>query len=113
MSEPGTGTLTNAMQVKQVSLANFRNYAEASVPVSAGKTILIGENAQGKSNFLEALELVSTGKSSRASQDADLILWGQDRLSVEVIFERLGQEESVALSFTRQRDAKPGARSLV
>lgn len=49
-----------------------------------GKTILIGENAQGKSNFLEAMELISYGKSTRADNDAEMVLWGKQALNVQV-----------------------------
>jgi DNA replication and repair protein RecF len=94
-------TVANAMQVKQVSLTNFRNYSSQAVSLAPGKTILIGANAQGKSNFFEALELISTGRSQRATQDADLIAWGADRLAVEAEFERGGAAESIAVFFMR------------
>lgn len=72
------------MRVRKVSLKNFRNYESCEIDLSAGKTILIGENAQGKSNFLEAMELISLGKSTRADNDAEMILWGKPSLSVRV-----------------------------
>jgi DNA replication and repair protein RecF len=112
MLESGPKTLQNAMQVKTVTLSNFRNYPDVNVSVGSGKTFLIGENAQGKSNFLEAVELVSTGRSARASQDSELIRWGEPQLSVQVIFERMGVEESVEYRLARQTAARPGQRLL-
>lgn len=72
------------MRVRKVSLKNFRNYETCEIDLAPGKTILIGENAQGKSNFLEAMELISYGKSTRADNDAEMILWGKPSLSVQV-----------------------------
>ncbi|SRR5579875_1036878 len=95
----------NAIEIKLVRLRNFRNYGAAAVPVGAGKTILIGENAQGKSNFLEAIEVAGSGRSRRAAQDADLIAWGEKQMSVEVSFRRLGEDEQVFFAISRQ----PGA----
>ncbi len=62
------------MYLKNLHLRNFRNYQEQFVDFSAQKTILIGNNAQGKSNLLEAVELLSTLKTHRTSRDVDLIL---------------------------------------
>jgi DNA replication and repair protein RecF len=56
-----------------LQLANYRNYARANLTFDKGVSILVGDNAQGKSNLLEAIYLLSTLRSSRASSDADLV----------------------------------------
>jgi DNA replication and repair protein RecF len=61
----------------RLHLRNFRNYREQEIIFSAPKTILLGDNAQGKSNLLEAVELLSTLKSHRVSRDRDLVLAGE------------------------------------
>jgi DNA replication and repair protein RecF len=61
------------MYLKHLSLRQFRNYQEQIVEFTAPKTILVGSNAQGKSNLLEAIELLATLKSHRTSRDRDLI----------------------------------------
>jgi DNA replication and repair protein RecF len=63
--------------LEQLHLQNFRNYDDQFVIFDAPKTILVGANAQGKSNLLEAAELLSTLKSHRTSRDRDLILDGE------------------------------------
>jgi DNA replication and repair protein RecF len=65
------------MYLRQLHLRNFRNYCEQQVEFSAAKTILVGDNAQGKSNLLEAVELLSTLRSHRTSRDRDLIREGE------------------------------------
>ena len=61
------------MYLTHLSLRHFRNYGEQQIDFSAAKTILVGENAQGKSNLLEAVELLATLKSHRTSRDRDLV----------------------------------------
>ncbi len=61
------------MYLTHLSLKHFRNYREQQVDFSAPKTILVGENAQGKSNLLESVELLATLKSHRTSRDRDLV----------------------------------------
>lgn len=61
------------MYLTSLSLRHFRNYGEQQIDFAAPKTILVGENAQGKSNLLEAVELVATLKSHRTSRDRDLV----------------------------------------
>jgi DNA replication and repair protein RecF len=62
--------------LEQLYLQNFRNYQDQCVILGAPKTILVGANAQGKSNLLEAVELLSTLRSHRTTRDRDLILDG-------------------------------------
>lgn len=61
------------MYLKTIQLRQFRNYQEQRVDFLAPKTILVGNNAQGKSNLLEAVELLATLRSHRNSRDRDLI----------------------------------------
>ncbi|HEY9868919.1 MAG TPA: DNA replication and repair protein RecF [Candidatus Obscuribacterales bacterium] len=100
------------MRVKQIKLRNFRNYPDSVVDLAAGKTILIGANAQGKSNFLEAIEIASCGRSSRAEHDRDLIAWGQQEMSIEVLFERGGFEQTIAFRLAQRPGARKNAVSV-
>ena len=61
------------MYLTHLSLRHFRNYGEQQIDFAAAKTIVVGENAQGKSNLLEAVELLATLKSHRTSRDRDLV----------------------------------------
>jgi DNA replication and repair protein RecF len=56
-----------------LSLANYRNYGRVNVKLGRGLNLFVGDNAQGKSNLLEAIYLLSTLRSSRASSDSDLV----------------------------------------
>jgi DNA replication and repair protein RecF len=65
------------MYIKTLSLTNFRNYASQTIEAERGVVLLLGENAQGKTNVLEAIFLLATGKADRAEGDADYIAWDQ------------------------------------
>jgi len=75
------------MYLKTLHLRQFRNYRDCIVDFDAPKTILVGNNAQGKSNLLEAVELLSTLKSHRSVRDRELVLEeaavGQIRANLE------------------------------
>jgi DNA replication and repair protein RecF len=77
------------MFLKTLRLRQFRNYQEQKVAFAAPKTILVGNNAQGKSNLLEAVELLSTLKSHRANRDRELILESQPIAHIEGTLERI------------------------
>ena len=64
------------MQMQQVGLSNFRNYAELDLEPASGLNVFVGANAQGKSNLLEAIAMLGTGKSFRTSKDTDLVREG-------------------------------------
>ncbi|HEY4669869.1 MAG TPA: DNA replication/repair protein RecF [Tepidiformaceae bacterium] len=61
------------MYISDLHIANYRNYVRSSVRLDRGLNLFMGDNAQGKSNLLEAIYLLSTLRSSRASSDADLV----------------------------------------
>ncbi|MCH7718344.1 MAG: DNA replication/repair protein RecF [Chloroflexi bacterium] len=63
------------MWVRHLSLTNFRNYRRQEMTLGQGPSLLLGDNAQGKSNLVEALFLLATTRSERAQTDGELIHW--------------------------------------
>jgi DNA replication and repair protein RecF len=61
--------------LRQLTLQHFRNYSSLDVIFEPGLVVLQGDNAQGKTNLLEAIYMLATTKSSRARSDADLVSW--------------------------------------
>lgn len=86
------------MYLQSLYLKNFRNYTDQWVEFNAPKTILVGQNAQGKSNLLEAIELLATLKSHRTSRDRDLIQGGQETGLIKARLERNYVEQELALT---------------
>lgn len=90
------------MYLKTLHLRQFRNYREAKVDFDAPKTILVGNNAQGKSNLLEAVELLSTLKSHRSIRDRDLVLEHSDVGQINATLERAYGTSELALTLRSQ-----------
>lgn len=63
------------MLLKKLKLTNLRNYIDFEHKFNHLKTIIVGQNAQGKSNILEAINILATSESNRAERDNDLIYW--------------------------------------
>jgi DNA replication and repair protein RecF len=76
------------MYLKTLHLRQFRNYQDQKVAFSAAKTILVGNNAQGKSNLLEAVELLATLRSHRVARDRDLVQDGETFAQINATLER-------------------------
>lgn len=76
------------MWVRSLQLRHFRNYEELSLSFSPGLNVVYGDNAQGKTNLLESIYLLSTGKSHRTGRDAELIMAGSNLLSARAAVTR-------------------------
>ena len=90
------------MYLKNLHLRSFRNYLDRQVVFKARKTIVVGNNAQGKSNLLEAIELLATLKSHRTTRDRELILEGKDAGQIEATIERAYGIHELSITFRRQ-----------
>lgn len=64
------------MHLTHLSLTNFRNYRRLELDLAPGTSIFWGDNAQGKTNLLEAVYLLATTRSDRAGSDAEFVRWG-------------------------------------
>lgn len=74
------------MEAKSLFLENFRNIEKQKIDFSSGVNVIWGENAQGKTNILEALWICSLGKSFRASNDKELISFEKQRAHIALEF---------------------------
>lgn len=63
------------MHLQRLSLTNYRNYTRLELALPPGLSIIQGENAQGKSNLLEAITVLATSRSPRANSDTELVNW--------------------------------------
>ena len=73
------------MNLQQLYLRSFRNYGEVTVDFEPGVNLIVGDNAQGKTNLLEAISYLGTGKSFRAQKTSEMIRFGDDFADVVVI----------------------------
>lgn len=78
------------MVIKSLKLKNYRNYELLNLTFDPKTNIFYGDNAQGKTNILEALYLSGTTKSHRGTKDRDLIQFGYDESHLETVIEKNG-----------------------
>ena len=76
------------MYIESVQLKNFRNYDSLELDLAPGTNIFYGNNAQGKTNILEALYLCGTTKSHKGSRDKDMIQFGKDESHIRMMVKR-------------------------
>ena len=66
------------MQLSELTLRDFRNYEEVSLCFDAGVNLIVGRNAQGKTNLLEAISYLGSGKSFRAQKTSEMVRFGAE-----------------------------------
>lgn len=72
------------MYIKSLDLKNFRNYRSLSLELDQGTNILYGDNAQGKTNILEAIYIAGTTKSHKGSKDRELIYFDEEESHIRM-----------------------------
>lgn len=90
------------MFIKELQLVNFRNYENLYITLSKGVNVFCGDNAQGKTNILEALYFCSLGKSHRTTKDKELIQWGKDNAYVKLNVERKPLDKKIEVKIFKQ-----------
>lgn len=91
------------MYIQSLRLANYRNYENLDIQFSKGTNILYGNNAQGKTNILEALYLVATTKSHRGVRDRDLIRFGQEEGHIRSVIIKRGIDYQIDIHLRKSR----------
>ncbi|MBM7648132.1 DNA replication and repair protein RecF [Bacillus ectoiniformans] len=71
------------MHIKELSVENYRNYEMLDIQFEDKVNVIIGENAQGKTNLIEAIYVLAMAKSHRTSNDKDLIRWEADYAKIK------------------------------
>lgn len=66
------------MQLNEITLTNYRNYTQLSLDFSPKLNVFVGDNAQGKTNLLESIYVLSLTKSHRSNHEKEIIAWNQD-----------------------------------
>lgn len=91
------------MYVRHLTVADFRSYATAELPLDPGISTLVGLNGQGKTNLVEAIGYVAGLASHRVATDAPLVRFGAERAIVRAAVVRDGRETIVELEITPGR----------
>ena len=91
------------MIIKSIELKNFRNYEDLNISFDEGTTILYGDNAQGKTNILEAAYMSGTTKSHKGSKDKEMIRFGEDESHIRTVVIRGEREYQIDMHLKKNR----------
>lgn len=91
------------MIIKSLELMNFRNYEFLDLKFSEGTNILYGDNAQGKTNVLEAIYLSATTKSHKGSKDRDIIKFDSEEAHIRTYLEKQEIEYKVDVHLRKNK----------
>ncbi|MBD5445612.1 MAG: DNA replication/repair protein RecF [Lachnospiraceae bacterium] len=91
------------MIIKSLELANYRNYDFLDINFSNGTNILYGDNAQGKTNILEAIYLSSTTKSHKGTKDRDIINFDKEEAHIRTLLEKDGMDNRVDMHLRKNK----------
>lgn len=91
------------MIIKSLELADYRNYDSLHIDFSEGTNILYGDNAQGKTNILEAIYLSATTKSHKGSKDGDIINFKKEEAHIRTYLEKEDIEIKVDIHLRKSK----------
>ena len=91
------------MIVKSLKLNQFRNYESLEVSFDGGTNLFYGNNAQGKTNILEAVYLCGTTKSHKGSKDREIIRFGEEEAHIRMELVRKGSSYEIDMHLKKNR----------
>lgn len=91
------------MRCKKITVTNFRNVESAEVCFERGVNVLLGKNAQGKTNLLEAIFYASVGRSFRGASGAQMIKFGSDTARISLDFESGVREHNIDIKIFKDK----------
>jgi len=93
------------MNLRELDLRSFRNYEEALLTFEPGVNLIVGDNAQGKTNLLEAISYLGSGKSFRAMKTSEMVRFGSE--FAEIQGKVFSQEREQTLRFLLFPGSRP------
>ena len=92
------------MWIKEIKINNFRNYEQEKINLEKNVNVFYGENAQGKTNIIEAIFLCSMGKSFRAKKDKEMIKINEEFANIEIQFEKSDREAKIKIELGNKKN---------
>lgn len=91
------------MIIRSLELSNFRNYSDLMMEFDSGTNILYGDNAQGKSNILEAIYVSATTKSHKSSKDKDIVNFKEEEAHIRTYLEKEGIQTRIDMHLRKNK----------
>jgi DNA replication and repair protein RecF len=90
------------LRIRTLNLTNFRNFSDLSVDFSDRRNVILGRNAEGKTNILDAVHLLGVGRSHRERRDSNLVKFGEDYYRVEGVFDHIGVKTTIEVAYNAE-----------
>ena len=100
------------MIIKSIELQNFRNYEDLNISFDEGTNIFYGDNAQGKTNILEAAYLSGTTKSHKCSKDKEMIRFGEQEAHIRTVVVKKEKEYQIDMHLKHNRSKGIGINKV-
>ena len=94
------------MYIEKICLNNFRNYEEQIIEFNKNINVIYGDNAQGKTNILEAIFLCAFGKSFRTNKEKELIEIGKEFLDVSAFYKKSDRDGKIQINISDKKNVK-------
>ena len=91
------------MYIKSLKLKNFRNYESLDIDLDKSVNIFHGDNAQGKTNVLEAIYYASTSKSHKGSKEKEIVRFGEEDSHIKMIVSKNGLDERIDIHLKKNK----------
>ena len=91
------------MYIERIKLQNFRNYKELELNLNKNINVIYGDNAQGKTNILEAIFLCSFGKSFRTIKEKEIIKFNENKTLVEIFFQKKDRDGKIGIEIGQKK----------
>ena len=91
------------MWIDKIKIKNFRNYEEEEINLEKNVNIFYGENAQGKTNIIEAIFLCSMGKSFRAKKDKEMIKLDKENALIEIEYQKSDRDGKIKIELANKK----------
>ena len=91
------------MFIESIELLNYRNYKQLHMDFHSGTNVLYGDNAQGKTNILEAVYVCSTTKSHKGSKDKEIVRFGEEESHIKMTVRRDGIPYRIDMHLKKNR----------
>lgn len=92
------------MWISKIKINNFRNYNNEEIKLNKNINIFYGENAQGKTNIIEAIFLGSIGKSFRTNKEKELIKFNEDNCDIELNYEKSDRDGKIKINIGNKKN---------
>ena len=92
------------MWISEINLTNFRNYKSKKIKLTPNVNVFYGENAQGKTNIIEAIFLGSMGKSFRAKKDNEMIKLNEKQANIEIEYQKKDRDGKIKIELNNKKN---------